>query len=494
MSSDQPWLSPHTVAEVELNPGLLAEVLLDYRKTNGINQADLAQVLNFDQSFLSEVETGRRHVRDVEMLLRISRQLDISPDHFGIPNDRLRPVAPPATSALVGAVNPVESSQADWCAIRRHLNGTRGALARTAVELYRTDLRLGDVPFMARDEWMPGVPVRLEDIRLEWTDRAAGALVSGGEPEAASVLPLRAPGQRFTRYTSAIRHLDPPTLFENRTSYRLLDVDLSSPSGRMRFGLATYFDKLDLSEAVAHELALAAGADSGTAPPWSKMPLRALIGDPFELRRRFVIPDIQTLTLRRKRSTGKATFILHWRDPAEVATTCGIYGLIPAGEFQPSCFASWDRANDFDVWRNIVWEYSEEILGEPERDGSCGEPLDYENWDLHRTLQQARDTGRLSVFCLGVGLDALTLTATILTVAVFDDDGTADVFDDVFHNAVQVNAEGVLVSAAESSSVSEGLPFTEETVRRLVRDQPMASPGACILDRAWRFRNVVLDR
>jgi hypothetical protein len=47
MSSDQPWLSPHTVAEVELNPGLLAEVLRDYRKTNGINQADL----NFDQSF-----------------------------------------------------------------------------------------------------------------------------------------------------------------------------------------------------------------------------------------------------------------------------------------------------------------------------------------------------------------------------------------------------------------------------------------------------------
>jgi hypothetical protein len=51
MSSDQPWVSPHTVAEVELNPGLLAEVLWDYRKTNGINQADLAQILNFDQSF-----------------------------------------------------------------------------------------------------------------------------------------------------------------------------------------------------------------------------------------------------------------------------------------------------------------------------------------------------------------------------------------------------------------------------------------------------------
>lgn len=101
-----------------------------------------------------------------------------------------------------------ESSQAEWRTVRRQLNHTRGALARTAVELYRTDLRLGDVPFMARREWIPSAPIRLEDIDLEWSDDAAGALVGGGEPEAACVLPLRASGQRFARYTSAIRDLD----------------------------------------------------------------------------------------------------------------------------------------------------------------------------------------------------------------------------------------------------------------------------------------------
>lgn len=183
----------------------------------------------------------------------------------------------------------------------------------------------------------------------------------------------------------------------------------------MTFGLAMYFDKLDLAEAVAHELALAAGAASGTVPPWSEVPLRALVGDPFDLRRRFVVPDIQTLTLRRTRSTGQATFVLHWRDPARVATTGGIYGLVPTGEFQPSTTAGRDRVNDFDLWRNIVREYSEEILGEPERDGSSGALLDYENWDLYRTLQQAREGGRVSVFCLGVGLDALTLAASVLS-------------------------------------------------------------------------------
>jgi hypothetical protein len=107
---------------------------------------------------------------------------------------------------------------------------------------------------------------------------------------------------------------------------------------------------------------------------------------------------------------------------------------------------------------------------------------------LYRVIQRARDQGRVSVSCLGVDLDTLTLTATILTVAVFDD----DVFDDLFGEAVQINAEGVLITAAEASTVSEGLPFTAETVRRLLEDEPMASPGACILDRAWRFREASL--
>lgn len=490
MSPDSPWLSPRTVAEVELNADLLAEVLREYRQAHGINQGDLAQILNFDQSYISKIETGQRQIRDVEMLLRIAQQLDVSPNRLGISNELLRPIAPPATSALVGVVDLIESNQAKWCAGRRHLNRTRGALARTAAELYRAEVRLVGVPFMAHRPWIPRSPLRLEDIALEWTDDVAGPLVTGGEPEAERMLPLRAPGQRFTRYTSAVRYLDPPTLFENRPSYRLLDVDLSRSPGRMRFGLGTYFDKLDLSEAVAHEIALAEGADAGSVPSWSELPLRALVGDPFDLQRRFVMPAIETLTLRRDRATGKATFLLHWRDPAKVATAAGIYGLIPAGEFQPSSIASRDRENDFDLWRSIVREYSEEILGEPERDGSSGAPLDYENWPLYRSLQRARAAGRVSVCCLGVGLDTLTLTATILTVVVFDD----DVFDDLFGGAVTINAEGVLIIAAESSTVSEGLSFTDETVRRLLRDEPMASPGACILDRAWRFRDKILAR
>ncbi|ONI84212.1 hypothetical protein ALI144C_16225 [Actinosynnema sp. ALI-1.44] len=116
----------------------------------------------------------------------------------------------------------------------------------------------------------------------------------------------------------------------------------------------------------------------------------------------------------------------------EVATAAGIYGLIPAGEF--------------------------------------------------------RRSGSVSAYCLGLGLDTLTLTATILTVVVMDD----TVFDDLFGETVRINTEGVLVTAADASSVSEGLPFAEETIQRLLTSEPMASPGACILSWAWRYRDTIL--
>ncbi|MFF3669926.1 hypothetical protein [Microtetraspora malaysiensis] len=49
-----------------------------------------------------------------------------------------------------------------------------------------------------------------------------------------------------------------------------------------------------------------------------------------------------------------------------------------APRFQPSSMAPWDLLNDFDLWRNIVWELSEELLGTPEHDGSRSVPIDYD--------------------------------------------------------------------------------------------------------------------
>ena len=82
-------------------------------------------------------------------------------------------------------------------------------------------------------------------------------------------------------------------------------------------------------------------------------------------------------------------------------------------------------------------------------------------------------------------IDPLTLGATILTAAVFDD----DVFDEAFGAAVRVNAEGVLISAVGSTRVTDGLPFDKSTVTRLLREEPMAPSSSGTLERAWTFRD-----
>ena len=490
MGEEEQWLSRPT-QEATLNTGLLAEVLREYRQANGLNQAAMAKLLNLDQSYVSKIETGQRQVRDLETLLRIANRLNIPPSHVGVSQELLQPVAPPATETLVDAADPVETSQSDWRRNRRFLNRHRGELAQLAKQLYSSEFHMGDTPFMARPEWMPERPIRLEDIKLDWSEEPVSIEVTGAEPEASSVLPLRAPGHRFERYTSAIRYLDPPALFENRASYRLLSADLRDDSPRLGFGLGTYFDKLDASEAAAHELAsVVRSGPADEVPDWTALPLRGLIGDPFDLAgvrscprsRRSRCAASARPAARRSCCTG----VIPRRSPPRPASTA----CIPAGEFQPSSVASWDMKNDFDLWRNMVREYSEELLGEPERDGSQGLPIQYDKWPFYLALEKARSDNRVNAYCLGIGLDTLTLTATLLTVVVIDD----EVFDDIFGNTVQINAEGALVTAIESTSVSEGVPFTEDTVKRMLTSEPMASPGACILARSWQLRDQILNR
>ncbi|MDQ4116519.1 MAG: helix-turn-helix domain-containing protein [Actinomycetota bacterium] len=102
MSAEPPWLSPRSGADVELNTSLLADLLREFRRANGLNQADLAQLLSMDQSYISKIETGHRAVRDVQQLLWIAQQLGVKPSQVGLSRELLRPVVTPGTSTLSG--------------------------------------------------------------------------------------------------------------------------------------------------------------------------------------------------------------------------------------------------------------------------------------------------------------------------------------------------------------------------------------------------------
>ncbi|MBD2898803.1 hypothetical protein amrb99_77770 [Actinomadura sp. RB99] len=325
----------------------------------------------------------------------------------------------------------VNADEERWRAERALLNAGRDRLGRLASDLYPGVPRVAGTRLMCREEWIPDAPVPLEDVRLEWDpapEPPAVADPSDGLPDG------------YRTYAGALAALAPPRIFDDRPSYRLL----AAAPPILRFGPGRYFDGVNVGEAAAHELA--AGRDG----------LRRRVGDPCDLRRRTALCAITTLTV-----TVSGAYVLHWRDPAKVAHAGGLHQVMPVGVFQPLA----DERDDLDLWRCMVREYAEELLG---MDEDYGDHFVQEEWPFHRAMTQARKERRVRAHFLGLGVDPLTFALDILTAVVMDDAA----FADLFGGLVEVNDEG-RVSMADLGGPVPG---------------PMQPAGAAALALARRHR------
>jgi hypothetical protein len=377
-------------------------------------------------------------------------------------------------------------SQEQWRALRLWMKNLRHDFASAAGELYPEQLRVEGTGLLARPEWLPTQPVELSRPEFSFRQDAAAPAVLGSGPESVSVRPFDEAGQRFATYAEAIEALDRPALFENRPLYRLLAVDLGDlgGAGRLDFTLGHYFDSVSIGEALAHEFAAAAAACGAGGPvSLDRLPLRAAIGDPCDLSRRPASVAVTTLTLRRS-GPGQASFLLHWRDPARVTNAGGLYQVMPVGIFQPADLNPASVRPDLDLWHGLTREFSEELLGAPEEYADLGSPVEYERWPFFRRLTDARRSGGLRVWIVGVGVDPLTMVTDILTVAVFG----AELFDEVFAGLVAVNSEGRVIT--DEGTI--GFALGEDSVARFSGSEPMQAAGAAVLRLAWRFAEALI--
>jgi hypothetical protein len=420
------------------------------------------------------------------------------------------------------AARSLTASQRDWLRVRSYLQEHRHGLAVDAAGDYPDDRRVAGTPLLAPPGWQPAEPIPLAAVGLELTsaeftppaaaapgldgaapaldgaapalDGAAPALdgaapaLDGAAPApatlesaAAALLPERPNGSRYLRYSDVLRDLATPAVFENRVTYRLTEAELISghtpglvsgltpAASRLAFTRGRYFDGIDTGEAAAHEYAATrlGGRPAG---------LRALITDPCDLRRRPANLAISTLTLRLDRPSGRASFLLHWRDPAKVGHAGGLYQVIPVGIFQPSGEAGWNEQQDFSLWRCMIREFAEELGGRSEDYGPG--PVDYDSWPFARHLADAVYRGQIRVWCLGLGADPLTYATDLLTVAVID----SGVFDELFSLRPRSNAEGSVLAARE---------FAAHVIDRVVTSEPVQAAGAALLRLAWRHRETL---
>ncbi|WP_316519908.1 XRE family transcriptional regulator [Kitasatospora brasiliensis] len=383
----------------------------------------------------------------------------------------------PSTSAADDRSSSINGTE-QWRRAREYLNDHRFDLTGQILTKAAPEHLVPETPLLARPYWIPEQPVPLERIRLRWQPDAPDALLDGSESELDHIRPRREDGTPYLYYADAVRELARPRLFENRSCYRLLNVDGLT----LTFGRGQYFDVINICEAAAHEYA------SFVLGEATDTPFRAAVGDPTDLARRPVMAATSTLVIRHERRTGDAEFVLHWRDPAKVASGGGLYQVMPVGMFQASHDAPWNEANDFDLWRSILRELSEELLGATEDYGSDKAPIDYASWPFAQKLSTARESGSLRMYWLGLGMDPLTYVTDMLTVAVFD----SELFDETFQRIVSSNDEGRRVGLEDATGSSTGIPFTAVQVDRLTTTEPMQPAGAALLRLAWRHRDVLL--
>jgi hypothetical protein len=383
-------------------------------------------------------------------------------------------------------------SEEEWLRVHAFLQRHRHELSVRAAAGYPPDSRLAGTPLIAPPAWRLPTPVPLDRIRLEFRPGAPGPYVPDLAALVPSALPRRLDGTRDQRYSEVIGRLARPAVFENRPTYRLVEADLAGAAGpRLAFGRGRFFDGIDAGGPAGHEFAAAVlGQTAGEAPLTAEVPsageraagdgpFRAALGGPAGLAARSATLAVSALTLRYDRRAGTASFPLHHRDSSLVSHAGGLYQVIPVGVFQPSGEARWNEANDFSLWRGLLREYAEELLGADEDYGSERAPVDYAGWPLAAAMTAALADGRIRAWCLGLGADPLTFALDLLAVVVID----APLYDDLFGAAVDANAEG---------RVLRPRPFDAPSVTELLAGTPLQAAAAALLTLALAHRDTVL--
>ena len=370
-------------------------------------------------------------------------------------------------------------SEQDWLRVAGFLGRNRHELGIRAAAGYPAGDRLAGTPLLAPAAWRLPVPVPLNRVQLEFRPGAPAADPPAVAALAPHLLPWRADGRRYRRYSDVVAALGAPAVFENRAAYRLIEADLAGPGEpRLVFGRCRFFDGIDAGGAAGHEYAAAVLAGDRAAAD-VRSPLRAALGGPAALGRRAATLAVTALTLRLDQQSGTAAFPLHYREPGRVSHAGGLYQVIPVGVFQPSGEAPWNEANDFSLWRGLLREYAEELLGAAEDHGSERAPIDYAAWPLARAMDDGLASGQVRAWCLGLGADPLTFAVDLLAAVVID----APLYDELFGAAVAANAEGTVIAPR---------PFDAGSVGALLATAPLQAAAAAALTLAQAHRRTVL--
>lgn len=263
-----------------------------------------------------------------------------------------------------------------------------------------------DFPLLTKKEWLPDLPVEIDDFKTVFGEDI--------KPNLARSIRIG----DYKTYSEAIVELDKPRMFNNNPQYRLLDIE----KDKLIFSKKdySYFDKIDYGGLLLHQFA-ANLFNKKRKPDYNRISRN--LSQPHDY---IVLSGVCTLTLLVSEEGANARFLFCKRKN-DLGTAEGTFHVIPAGEFQPSSLAGCSFEEDLSIWKNIMRESAEEILGKEEFEGNDGISFDYDS-EPYIVLEKAKSEGNLKVFYLGIGLDPLSFHAEILTCVVYKENTFISIF------------------------------------------------------------------
>jgi len=360
----------------------------------------------------------------------------------------------------------IDRSVIQFIRTRKFVKEKRATLRREALKLnLKKSVHLNindDVPLLAKETWLPHKPIPLENVELK-VEQDPGVKISLSSQK----LPNYA-GGKYKKYSKAIDDLDKPDTFDDRNQYRLLRINNESLVFSRK--MHSYFDKINYGEYLVYEL-----VHHYRKWPWiqghsNRDLLLKQLQEPADY---VILCGVNTLTIIHD---GKELrIIMHLRGQRKTASSMGTYHVIPAGEFQPSSKAAASVDEDFDLWKNIMREYAEEIGLMKEFDGNSAVPFNYDIEPII-SLQTERDKNNIRPFYLGTGLDPITFQGEILTAVVFKE----ETFNKIFPNVLTENHEGMIIT----DKSRWGRQFTQKEYESYRENNTIAA-GETILNIAW---------
>lgn len=128
--------------------------------------------------------------------------------------------------------NKVRAEQNSFVATRGVVQRRRGELAQQCRSEYPDVSTIGDRGLLTHTAWIPSRPLSPRDIHMTFQPEGP-PLDSVIRRIAQRQLPLANERHRYTRFTDAMSDLARPSLFDDRPSYRILDLNLAAGTPRL---------------------------------------------------------------------------------------------------------------------------------------------------------------------------------------------------------------------------------------------------------------------